>query len=157
MAQSKLNRKNLPLILALILVLVFALFAIIMIVQFSNPPNVGSIPETPSAQSYRGRVDALLAMAQPENAETVISKYSCNACHREGQGVIAPLFDGLAARAADRRPPMPADAYIYEAIVFPGAFVVEGYNDLMPPDFGTRMTDQELADVLAYLLTPDAH
>jgi hypothetical protein len=49
---------------------------------------------------------------------------------------------------------MPADAYIYESIVFPGAFVVQGYNDVMPHDFGARMTEQELADVLAYLLLP---
>jgi hypothetical protein len=27
----------------------------------------------------------------------------------------------------------------------------------MPKDFAQRLSDQELADVIAYLLTPDAH
>jgi hypothetical protein len=155
MAQSKLNRKNLPLILALVLVLVFTLFAIIMILQFSNPPDTLSTPEPPSAQSYRARVDALLGMAQPEDAEVVLTRYVCIACHMP-DGQIAPSWEGLAEVAATRRPPMPADAYIYESIVFPGAFVVDGFGDVMPHDFGTKMTDQELADVLAYLLTPGA-
>ena len=54
------------------------------------------------------------------------------------------------------RLPLPADAYIYESIINPAVFIVEGYNDVMPHDFATRMSQQELADVLAYLLTPDA-
>jgi hypothetical protein len=155
MAQSKLNRKNLPLILALVLVFVFALFAIIMIAQFSNPPSTLGTPEPVSAQSYRARVDALLAMAQPDNAEVVLTKYVCIACHIP-DGQIAPPFEGLAERAAARRPPMPADAYIYESIVYPGVFLVDDFGDVMPHDFGAKMTDQELADVLAYLLTPGA-
>jgi hypothetical protein len=156
MTQTRLNRRNAPVIVALVLVLVFAVFAVIMLAQFTSQPDVLGTPEAPSAQSYRARVDALLAIGKPENAEVALTKYVCIACHIAGSTTIAPEWVGLAETAATRRPPMPADAYIYESIVFPGEFVVAGYNDVMPHDFGSRMTDQELADVLAYLLTPAA-
>jgi hypothetical protein len=156
MAQTRLNRRNTPVIIALVILLIFGIFTVIMLVQFANPPQMQVTPEPVSAQSYRERVDALLAIAQPENGEAVTTKYVCIACHIDGNNTLAPEFAGLAERAAERRPPLPADGYIYESIVYPGEFVVEGYNDVMPHDFGAKMTDQELADVLAYLLMPAA-
>lgn len=156
MGQQKLNRRNAPVIVALLVLVIFAVFAVIMLVQFSHEPTVEATPEPPSAESYRSRVDSLLAMGKPEDAEAALTKYACHACHIAGNTTIAPEWAGLVGIAAERRPPMPADAYIYESIVFPGVFVVQGYNDVMPHDFGARMSEQELADVLAYLLTQGA-
>jgi hypothetical protein len=152
MKETRLNRRNAPVILALVLVGVFALFTVVMLAQFANQPSIGT-PEPSSEDSYQARVDALLAIAQPANAEAVITKYACTACHQEN-GLVAPSWETLTQNAATRHPPLSAGAYIYESIAFPSAFVVEGYNDVMPKDFGARMTEQELADVLAYLLAP---
>ncbi len=120
--------------------------------------NQGAVGIEPlSVIAYRQRVDALLANANPADAEAAIQKYGCPACHRQGAANgIAPSWVGVAERAALRRPPMPADAYIYESIIHPEAFLVDGYPNSMVPNFGSRMSDQELGDIMAYLLTADA-
>ncbi len=47
-----------------------------------------------------------------------------------------------------------ADAYLYESIVNPSAFVVPGYVDgVMPKTYGGALSEQDLADVIAYLKT----
>jgi cytochrome c551/c552 len=144
-----------PVYLALAL-LVVGVIALVVAVATSHMVDHGA-PEPVSAASYRARVDALLEIGKPADAEAVVTKYGCVACHRDGANTVAPSWVGVAERAGARRPPMPADAYIYESIVYPAAYVVEGYPDLMPKDFAQRLSDQELADVLAFLLTPDAH
>jgi hypothetical protein len=63
---------------------------------------------------------------------------------------------GIAARAATRRPPLSAAEYVYESITTPTAYVVEGFQPAMPPNYPERLTDQELGDIIAYLLSGDA-
>jgi cytochrome c551/c552 len=155
MTQNKPKANRLPIyITAVLIVVILVAFGVVLATNLSSANS--STGEPISANSYRERVDALLAIGQPENAEAALVKYTCSACHR-GENSIGPLFVGVAERAATRRPPMPADAYIYESIIHPGAYVVEGYQNVMLPDIGDRISDQELADVLTYLLTPDAH
>jgi len=150
---SKPNRLPLYITGALIVVILVA-FGIVLAVNLNTADSIGD--GTTAPEGYRERVDALLAIGQPENAEAALVKYTCTACHR-GETSIGPLFEGLAERAATRRPPMPADEYIYESIIHPGVYIVEGYQNVMLPDIGSRISDQELADILVYLLTPDAH
>ncbi len=75
---------------------------------------------------------------------------SCIRCHKIGNegGVIGPALDGIADRK-DR-------PYLYESLVNPTATLAEGYDKLgaspMPP-MNLLLNDQELADVMAYLLT----
>ena len=95
--------------------------------------------------------------ADPTNGASLIEQYECVACHRIAVNNIAPKFVDIAERAATRRPPLTAAAYIYESIVHPAAFVVDGYNTVMPQNFRDRLSDRELGDIIAYLLTPDAH
>ena len=52
------------------------------------------------------------------------------------------------------------EQYLIESITRPGDYVVDGYGSgLMPDNFGTRMTnpmtDQQLADIVSYLLTQE--
>ncbi|NDJ53875.1 MAG: hypothetical protein GYB68_12445 [Chloroflexi bacterium] len=42
--------------------------------------------------------------------------------------------------------------YMIEAIVAPEAFVVAGFGNVMPQNFGEQMTSEELGDIIAYLL-----
>lgn len=47
-----------------------------------------------------------------------------------------------------------ATHYLLESIVLPNAYVVQGFQpSIMPQNFGQRMSAQDLADVIAYLLT----
>lgn len=44
--------------------------------------------------------------------------------------------------------------YLFESITAPNAYVVTGFEpDLMPATYATRMTPQDMADMIAYLLT----
>jgi cytochrome c len=146
----------LPVVLGVVLLVVFGGFFLIEFVGSSI--SSGAEDETPAtAGDYRERVDALLANADPSRAEALLVQYNCLGCHRYAGEAVAPQFTGIAARAAERRPPMPADAYIYESIVHPGAYVVEGYQNSMIQNFESQISDQDLGDIIAYLLTPDAH
>lgn len=84
----------------------------------------------------------------------------CSSCHMVGSEAIAPDPTGLAIRAqehADENPELEtAEHYIVQSIVNPGAFVVEGFQNVMPPDFSQRLTYFDIANLVAYLMSFDA-
>ena len=43
----------------------------------------------------------------------------------------------------------------HESIVTPGAYVVEGFTPGIMPEFGAQMTEQQLADLIAFLMAQD--
>ena len=75
---------------------------------------------------------------------------SCVRCHKIGNegGVIGPALDGIASRK-DR-------PYLYESLVDPTATLAEGFDKLgaspMPPK-NLLLNEQQIADVMAYLMT----
>jgi cytochrome c2 len=83
-------------------------------------------------------------------------KFPCSACHslQENQTLVGPSLFGIADTAATRIEGYSAEKYIHESIVLPNVYVVEGFaQGIMPQTFGTQMTRQEAADVIAYLMT----
>ena len=81
-------------------------------------------------------------------------KGSCEVCHRIGQkGTRAPDLAGIGATAAKRKAGMTAKAYIIESLLDPGAYLVEGYPNIMPkadrPPIGLNRS--ELWAVVAFL------
>lgn len=76
----------------------------------------------------------------------------CASCHAlEGDLVIVgPSLDGVATRAADSGD---ARAYLERAIKSPGDEVIEGFQNLMPPDFAARLSPTDFDMLLAFLLT----
>src|SRR2546425_1873206 len=61
------------------------------------------------------------------------TKGTCEICHRIGQkGTRAPDLAGIGARAAKTKPGLSAKQYIIESLLQPGAFIVEGYPNIMP-------------------------
>ncbi len=78
----------------------------------------------------------------------------CSGCHN---GVVAPAAEGLWARVETERladaalAGYTAEQYVVESIVNPGAYVVEGYQPIMPGTFGEALSTQDLADLLAYI------
>jgi cytochrome c551/c552 len=103
-------------------------------------------------------VNGLLQNANADNGALLIEEYGCVACHRLGVASdVAPTFEGIAERAATRRPPLSAADYLYESIIDPAVYIVEGYQPAMPQNYPDRLSDQELGDIIAYLLTPTAH
>lgn len=146
-----------PVYLVLVMLLVIAGIFLVLFIQSSEPVTSDQPAETLTSSTYLDVVEPLLANANPENGDTLLVAYDCAACHRAGAANgIAPSFEGLAERAADQRPPLRAAAYIYESIIYPYAFEVGGFGGVMPHDYAVRLSDEELGDIIAYLLSPDA-
>lgn len=146
-----------PVYVVIGLLIVFAAFFVYELLSY-DPTATAPAAEPVSETAYAEQVAELLTDADPANGAVLIETYGCIACHRLGAANnIAPSYEGIAARAAERRPPMPAAAYIYESIVNPSAYVVEGYPNSMIQNFATQLSDRELGDIIAYLLTPEAH
>ncbi len=86
------------------------------------------------------------------------SAEGCVSCHNydesQGKAEKAPYTKGTATRAATRVPGVDAEAYIRESIIKPDAYVVEGFNKGdMYQKWGTELSQQEINDLVAYLLT----
>lgn len=80
----------------------------------------------------------------------------CYGCHTlDGTEKAAPSYLGLAERAATRVEGMTAEDYLKESIVDPEAFVVEEFkfHIPMPTDFGEMLTEKQIDDLVAFLLT----
>lgn len=133
-----------------------AAFVFLFIFEFiTATDNPVFTPQVLDESAYEDEVIALLAEAEPQNGEALVVEYDCVACHREGaKNGIAPPFAGIAARAASRRPPLSAASYIYESILYPTAYVVEGFSGAMPQNYPSRLTERQLGDIIAYLLSP---
>jgi mono/diheme cytochrome c family protein len=149
-----------PVIVVIGLFVIITLVFTVVFVTTSESESAAAPEATAelTAAAYMDKVTALLQDASPENGASLIEQYGCVACHRLGvASKVAPSFDGIAERAASRRPPLTAPAYIYESITHPTSYVVEGFQPAMPQNFAERLTDRQLGDIIAYLLTPTAH
>jgi mono/diheme cytochrome c family protein len=89
----------------------------------------------------------------------------CSACHE--LAAVGPIWEaegavpGIGERAVQRieedeytGQADTAEQYLLESIVNPNAYVNEGYAaNLMPGDYGNRLTAQQAADLIAYMLS----
>jgi mono/diheme cytochrome c family protein len=100
----------------------------------------------------------LVDESTPEGrGQAVFLQNACVACHTItglSSGTVGPVLDGLATRAASRVSGLTAEEYIRQSILTPSAYVVDGFADgLMPQNFGTVFTTDQLNDLIAFLLT----
>jgi nitric oxide reductase subunit C len=99
---------------------------------------------------------AALPVGVAENGKELFTGRGCVACHslEEGVRVVGPSMAGLGARAATTEPDVSAEVYLYKSITRPNATVTAGFAPgLMPQNFKGTLPPQELADLIAYLLT----
>lgn len=132
---------------------------LLVTVAFAFAFAAASLPEpapTPavSTQSAATDVAAALGGASAKTGEALLETYQCSICHIQGAGRVAPSFVGIGERAAKRRPPMPAAQYLFESIVSPGAYLVDGFANAMPANFARRLSQAEIGHIIAYLLSP---
>ncbi len=80
----------------------------------------------------------------------------CITCHslEAGQVVVGPSLAGVASRAGEQVAGQTAEEYLRNSILDPNAFIVKGYSvNGMYQDFGDVLTEQQVNDLVAYLLT----
>lgn len=110
----------------------------------------------PAADTLLAEWEALPAGDASAGEQVFNGEGSCHACHslEPQQQTVGPSLSGLGARAGSARPDYSAELYLYESIVYPNAHVVAGFHgNVMPAGFKQRLSDQQLADLVAYLLT----
>ena len=140
------QRKGLLLALTLAAVAAFAL-VIVVIISAGGGMGAGG------SDAYRDDLASAMPNADPIIGEKLSAQNDCNACHLVGDGSVAPLFDGLADEAAQRKSDLTAQQYLYEAIVYPSAHLVDGYTDAMPVDYGERLHIEDIGHIIAWLQT----
>lgn len=99
---------------------------------------------------------AQISTADPDNGEQLTVVYGCIACHslQAGQTTVGPSWHNLGVAAATRVQGQSAEAYLYFSIVDPNAHLVEGFQaGLMPATYQDMLTAEQIADIIAYLLT----
>lgn len=83
---------------------------------------------------------------------------ACANCHNRANSgkvgfAVGPGLKEIGERAATRVEGLSAPAYIEQSIRTPSAFVVPGFQNFMYGKFAEDYTDQDIADLVAYLLT----
>jgi len=111
-------------------------------------------------------IEALVAAGDLANGETLFAEgvagvpleegAACSRCHYADseEKKRAPGLLNIGERAATRVEGQSAAVYLYYSIVAPDRYLVEGFSGgNMPPRFDKGYTEEEIADIVAYLLT----
>lgn len=85
----------------------------------------------------------------------ILYQQDCQRCHKLNPNDTqrGPTFNQIALTAQERVPGVTAADYLRTSILNPGAYVVDGYRNNMPDDFGDLYSDTDLDALVAYMLT----
>jgi hypothetical protein len=67
--------------------------------------------------------------------------------------IVGPSLSGVASRAASRMEGVDGREYLLLSIIKPSAYVVDGFTNVMPSNFGKSLDGEQLDALVAYLLT----
>lgn len=156
---------------------VFALLSLAACVSYSPPPTVTPRPPatatplpptatpvpSPTPTSDPAAAAAIdVSSADPAHGEDLFNTFqadagfACSTCHHDDSEdrLIGPGLLNVAARAETRVEGQDAVEYIYISIINPDAYLVDGFtDDLMPENWAEIYSDDDIADIMAYLFT----
>jgi nitric oxide reductase subunit C len=117
----------------------------------AQPGTLGGPPAMPTPVEFSALPPGVAA-----DGQQLFSESACTACHSllPDVVIVGPSLAGVGARAPGRKPDYTAEEYLLESIVNPNAYIVKGFSrNVMPQTFQTQFSDQQLADLVAFLLT----
>lgn len=98
-------------------------------------------------------VDVLALTGDPVSGEALYTAKGCMACHSlDGSSLVGPSYVGLGDRAGTTIEGLSAEEYVYQSIIKPCDFVVDGFTCVMPQNYEEQLTPQEIVDLMAYAL-----
>jgi mono/diheme cytochrome c family protein len=110
------------------------------------------------AAARKGQDEGALAQAglgQAKTGDQIFTAAGCASCHTfspaKANGTIGPNLNELTTQAGKLVPGKSADEYVRESIEDPGAYLVKGFPNAMPP-FKGRLTDEQINALIDYLL-----
>jgi cytochrome c2 len=78
----------------------------------------------------------------------------CATCHGVGgEGGIGPSLKGIVDKAGSRVSGQNAEEYLFWSIINPSRYLVAGYSNVMYAKFADVFVAEDIADLIAYLLT----
>lgn len=80
----------------------------------------------------------------------------CNTCHSLEPGVklVGPSLAQIGAEASSRVSGQSAEEYLRTSIMEPNSFVVGGFTaNIMPATYDDQLSEQEVNDLVAYMLS----
>jgi mono/diheme cytochrome c family protein len=91
---------------------------------------------------------------QAQLGKQVFSR-DCGACHSTTPDtiIVGPSLAGIAGRAGSRVEGQDTYTYLLTSVMQPDAYLVEGFENLMPASLSKQLTGEELDAVIAYLQT----
>ena len=110
-------------------------------------------------------LDMELPEGDPDRSQSRAIQFGCVRCHNQGARgpdfgasaglpsilergelrIADPIYEGSASTNRE---------YIIESVLFPAAYTIPGeWGEAMPTDYGDRITEQDLADIIAWLST----
>jgi hypothetical protein len=91
------------------------------------------------------------------NGREIYTSLGCVGCHQAGQ--VAPAMAGTYTRIVTERMKDPflagmtVEQYLAQSVIEPNTYVVPGFSPIAPQDYGSRISLQELRDLVAYMMT----
>ena len=121
------------------------LFVLLIALAACSPTPSGTAEPLPPGDAARGA--ELFTQA-------VGGAPACSTCHTlDGTALVGPSLQGFGAVAATRVEGQSAEDYTHESIMRPPAYLVSGFSNLMYNQYNQRLSSQQVADLIAYLLT----
>jgi len=131
------------------------------------PPTETPIPATeaptaiPPTATATPIVIAAASSGDADAGETLFrngmgAAIACTTCHLPDQemSLVGPGLLGVSEHMHDRDPEMTAEEYLHQSIVDPNAFIVPNFPPgLMPQTYAQTLTEEQIDDLVAYLLT----
>lgn len=134
------------------------------IANWSSTAQAVAPQPTPSGPPVGTDITQQLPQGNAQAGQALATQEGCVACHVAGN--VGPAWNptsdqpGIGTRATTRytqsdytgKATSP-EQYLLESIVQPSAYLVSGFQDLMPHTFSQNLTPQNASDLIAYLLT----
>jgi len=135
----------------------------------TNEPTATLEPptSTPTEEPTAAPADPivrLVALRDASNGELLFNQmypetgFSCAICHQvmAPGTLIGPSMYGIANIAGTRVEGQNAERYLYNSITSPNEHIVEGFVEgVMPSNWSDVLSENEIYDIIAYLMTLD--
>jgi mono/diheme cytochrome c family protein len=124
---------------------ILGIFVLVIFVSACGAPSAQTTENLPPGDASQG-VQLF--------TQTINGAPPCSTCHTlDGTALVGPSLQGYAANAQTRIEGTSAEDYTHTSIVQPATYLVSGYGNAMYTQYAQRLTPQQIADLIAYLLT----